>query len=236
MKPAASGAADPPSSAAPTSSADTKAGRRRQHRVATEGATEQTPRPGRRTSSLTTGRKKNTGVKEVELRSRGVGAVHPDGAEAESLRPNRADASEDPTHSTSTSARRLNLRLPCSQQRPLPSSSSTVRVKEKRPELEKGTQRGRGGDSPGCGSGLGLVLWRGRCLQAELIHFHLQKRLKKSGARMQTRVENISPEEAAEGELEPAAEATEAGTVTQPEQAFQDEMERLLEENEDLKV
>lgn len=42
--------------------------------------------------------------------------------------------------------------------------------------------------------------------------------------------------EAAEGELQPAAEATEAGSVTQQDQAPLDEMERLMEENEDLKV
>uniref|UniRef100_A0A3B4YS41 SOGA family member 3b n=1 Tax=Seriola lalandi dorsalis TaxID=1841481 RepID=A0A3B4YS41_SERLL len=45
----------------------------------------------------------------------------------------------------------------------------------------------------------------------------------------------MGTEEAAQGELEPAAEATEAGSVTQQDQALQDEMERLLEENEDLK-
>lgn len=43
-------------------------------------------------------------------------------------------------------------------------------------------------------------------------------------------------EEAAHGDAEPAAEASEAGTVTQQDQALEDEMDRLLEENEDLKV
>lgn len=90
--------------------------------------------------------------------------------------------------------------------------------------------------SVGCGAGLGLGLWRGGCLQAELIQFHLQKRLKRSGAKMQAKADNMGAEEAALGEPEPAAEATEAGSVTQQDQALEDEMERLIEENEDLKV
>ncbi|XP_068432997.1 microtubule cross-linking factor 3-like isoform X1 [Clinocottus analis] len=53
---------------------------------------------------------------------------------------------------------------------------------------------------------------------------------------MQTETDNMGVEEAAVGEPGPAAEATEAGSVTQQEdQAFEDEMERLLDENDDLK-
>lgn len=69
----------------------------------------------------------------------------------------------------------------------------------------------------------------GLCSHPPLIHFHLQKRVEGSGAKMQTRADNMGREEA-------AAEATEAGSVTQQEQAPLDEMERLMEENEDLKV
>uniref|UniRef100_A0A4W6ELC4 MTCL family member 3b n=1 Tax=Lates calcarifer TaxID=8187 RepID=A0A4W6ELC4_LATCA len=263
MKPAAGGAADPPSSS--TSSADNNAGRRRQHRApsparAQEGATKRAPRhPGRCRSPLAAGRSRNAGVKESlrsadgrerEPESRDGAAVHADGAEADLVRPNRADAvGEEPTDS-STSARRSALRLPClkgdSNQRSSSgrvsssssssSSSFSGKTKEKKPG-EQGSHRERGGGSVGCGgAGLGLGLWRGGCLQAELIHFHLQKRLKRSGARMQTKaVDDAGAEEAARGEMEPAAEATEAGSVTQQDQAFQDEMERLLEENEDLK-
>lgn len=53
---------------------------------------------------------------------------------------------------------------------------------------------------------------------------------------MQSQAGDRGVEEAAAGEPEPAAEPTEAGTVTQQDQAFEDEMERLLEENDDLKV
>lgn len=53
---------------------------------------------------------------------------------------------------------------------------------------------------------------------------------------MQSEAANMSAEEAAVGEPQPAAEAAEAGAVTQQDQALEDEIERLLEENEDLKV
>lgn len=108
-----------------------------------------------------------------------------------------------------------------------------MKEKGKEPEKEGGPGERRG-VSVGCGLGLGL--WRGGCLQAELIPFHPQKRLEGSGAKMLSKADNMGAEEAAVGEPEPAAEATKAGSVTQQDQAFEDEMERLLEENEDLKV
>lgn len=258
MKPAASGAAGPPSSSTSTSSGDNGAGRRkrRQHRApsparAQEGATKRAARhPDRPRSPPHAGRSRNIAVKslrsadgrEREPESRGGAAVHPDGAEADLVRANRADAAgEDPTD-PSAPARRSALRLPClkgdASQRVLPggaSSSFPAEERGKRP-AEEGGRRERSGASVGCGAGLGLGLWRGGCLQAELIQFHLQKRLKRSGAKMQTKTDNVGAEEAAPGEPEPAAEATEAGSVTQQDQAFEDEMERLLEENEDLKV
>ena len=250
MKPATSGAAAPPSS---SSAADNSAGRR-QHRApsparAQEGANKRAPRhPGRSKSPLSAGsRSRSIGVvkesvrsadgREREPESRADAAVHPDGAEADLVKPNRADAvGGDLTDSAA--ARRSTLRLPClqgdSSQR---KASSSFSVKEKGKKTgDGGSRREKSGVSAGCGAGLGLGLWRGGCLQAELIHFHLQKRLKKSGAKMQTKADGIGGEEAAHGEPEPAAEATEAGSVTQQDQAFEDEMERLLEENEDLKV
>ncbi|KAG7220783.1 hypothetical protein INR49_032026 [Caranx melampygus] len=260
MKPAASGAADPPSSS--TSPADNNAGRRRrQHRAPSparsqEGTNKRAPRhPARSRSPLVVGRSRNIGVKESPRpadgrergpENRGGAAVHPDGAEADVVRPNRADAvGEDPTDS-SAPASRSALRLACfggvgdSNRRLLPDktlSAFSVKAKEKKPgeEAEQRRYGERSGVPVGCGAGLGLGLWRGGCLQAELIHFHLQKRLKKSVAKMQTKADNLDTEEAAQGELEPAAEATEAGSVTQQDQALQDEMERLMEENEDLK-
>uniref|UniRef100_A0A673CHA2 SOGA family member 3b n=1 Tax=Sphaeramia orbicularis TaxID=375764 RepID=A0A673CHA2_9TELE len=125
------------------------------------------------------------------------------------------------------------LRLPClKSERSARPWSSPASVKEtRRNPGGEGIHRGRVGVSVGCGPGL----WRGGCLQAELIHFHLQKRLKRRSAKMQTKTDSRTTEEAAQAEPEPAAEAPEAGSVTQQDEAFDDEMERLLEENEDLK-
>ncbi|KAF3702739.1 Protein SOGA3 Precursor [Channa argus] len=243
---------EPPaaSSAAGLPSADNSAGRRR-HRApsqarAQEVASKRPPRPPSTSKfHFPAGKCTNTEVKETlrsadgrerEPESRRGAAVHPDGAEADLVRPNRADASAEPA------ARRSALRLPFlkgdSSERLLSDralSSSSVKEKAKK-SGEEGSRGHRSGASVGCGAGLGLGLWRGGCLQAELIHFHLQKRLKRSGAKMQTKSENMVTEEAALEEPEPAAEATEAGPVTQQDQAFQEEMERLLEENEDLKL
>ncbi|KAJ4928870.1 hypothetical protein JOQ06_004492 [Pogonophryne albipinna] len=107
-------------------------------------------------------------------------------------------------------------------------------VREGTPGEEGGRSRERSGASAGCGLA-SLGLWRGGCLHAELIQFHLQKRLRRSGAKMQNKTENMGPEEAAEGESGPAAEETEVGSVTQQDQALEDEVERLLDENDDLK-
>ncbi|XP_010773992.1 protein SOGA3 isoform X2 [Notothenia coriiceps] len=257
MKAAAGGAAAAPSQ----SSSDNSAGRRRrrgrrQHRdpspaTAQEGATKRAPRyPARPGSPLPSGSSRNTGARE-SLRSadgrereperRGGAAVHPDGAEADVVRENRADAVGEAPTDSSASALRSVLPLPCIKgdfsRRLLPSTGSfsfPAVVREGTPGEKGGRTRERSGASAGCGLA-SLGLWRGGCLQAELIQFHLQKRLRRSGANMQTKTENMGPEEAAEGEPGPAAEETEAGSVTQQDQALEDEVERLLDENEDLK-
>uniref|UniRef100_A0A8C3GBN5 MTCL family member 3b n=1 Tax=Cyclopterus lumpus TaxID=8103 RepID=A0A8C3GBN5_CYCLU len=213
MKPAASGAADPPSPS--TASADNSAGRRRQHRApspatAQEGATKRAPRhPGRSRSPLPAGKSRHgdslrsADGREREPESRGGAAVHPDGAEADVVGPNRADAvGEEPTDS-SAAARRSALRLPClkgdSPHCLLPGTASPPSAEKGRKPGEEGGRRERR-RRRGCGAGLGLGLWRGGCLQAELIQFHLQKRLRKSGAKMQTMADNMGTEEAALGE------------------------------------
>nr|XP_040016560.1 protein SOGA3-like [Gasterosteus aculeatus aculeatus] len=261
MKPAGGGAAEPPSpssssSSSPSSSssaspADNSAGRRRQQRApspatAHQGATKRAPRPPARTRSPPpagrSGRAarprdglRSADGREGEPESRGGAAVHPDGAEAGAVGPTGADAvGEDRTDSTA-SARRRALRLPClagdSSRRPWPGRGSSPPAEEGRTRGEDGGRGERGG----CGAGLGFGLWRGGRLQAELVHFHLHKRLRRSGARMQSKAGDMGTEEAAAREPQPAAEATEAGSVTQQDQAFEDEVERLLDENEDLK-
>jgi len=253
MEPAASGAADPPS--ASTASADNSAGKRRQHRApspatAQEGRTKRAPRhPGRSTSPLPAGKSRAIGARdslrsadgrEREPESRGGAAVHPDGAEADVAGANRADAAgEDPTDSSSAAAAAAAARGLAGlkgdpPQRRLAGRASPLSAEKGRKPGEEG---GRGGERSGGGGGGGAGLGLGGCLQAELIQFHLQKKLRASGEKMDTEVDNMGTEEAAAGAQEPAAEAPEAGSVTQQEdQAFEDEMERLLDENDDLKV
>lgn len=247
MKPAASGAADPPSSGGGGGTGGAPSPDRPQ-----EGTNKRAPRhPGGSGSHPPARKSRNIGAneslrsadgREREPESRGGAAVHPDGAEADVVRPNRADAAgKDRTDSSAPRRRPALSRPPCHKGDPsqclLPgrtSSSFPAEEQEKRPGQEGGLGE-RSCGSVGCGLGLGL--WRGGCLQAELLQFHLQRRLKRRGAKMQSKADDMGAEEAAVGEApEPAAEATEAGTVTQQDEALEDEIERLLEENEDLKV
>lgn len=255
MNPAASGAAD----FQPAAAADNSAGRR-QHRAPLparqqEEASKRTPRSSIRSKSpfSKAGAKsrdlkdsfKTAGERERELESRDVAAVHPDGAEADAARPNRADAvgeDERPHPPTGSPSRLPSLQLSCLKGDPSqglsPASTGSLKEKAKKQSGEEGTalagsRRDRSGEY-GCRPGLSL--WGGGCLQTELIHFHLHKRLKRSGGKMQTKAASSVGSEAVQAELEPATEATEAGSVTQQDQALRDEMERLQEENEDLKV
>uniref|UniRef100_A0A668ARM6 MTCL family member 3b n=1 Tax=Myripristis murdjan TaxID=586833 RepID=A0A668ARM6_9TELE len=256
MSPAASGAADPPAAASSSSSAADNSTGRRQHRApspatAQDGASKRAAKLSTRSKSrLSAGGNRGKGVngslrtaggREREPESRDVAAVHPDGAETDPVRPNRADAvGEDQGrhHPPARSPlRRSALRLPCLKGGSSDRASSVASVKEKakKHEGEEGSRRQSSSVSVGCGPGLGLGLWSGGCLQTELIHFHLQKRLKRSSAKMQAKAAGSDAGEAAPAEPEPATEATEAGSMTQQDQALHDEMERLLEENEDLK-
>ena len=53
---------------------------------------------------------------------------------------------------------------------------------------------------------------------------------------MQTKAGSADGEEAAQAEVHTASGSLEAGSVTQQDQGLLDEMEKLLEENDDLKV
>lgn len=145
---------------------------------------------------------------------------------------NRADAVATRESVNATPARGSalhRLQSDCSPRLCLNTSSSCCSFKK---PIERNAGSRGSPVSTGCGAGLGL--WRGGCLQAELINFHLHKRLKGKGVKMQTKTD-MGAQEATKTEAEPAAETTEAGFVTQQDQAFLDEMERLLDENDDLK-
>ncbi|XP_028253729.1 protein SOGA3-like [Parambassis ranga] len=251
MKPTAGGAAADPSSASVHNSAGRK---RRQHRApsptgAKEEANNRAPRHPASGSRppFYAGRSRNIGVRETqrssdgrerEPESRGGAAVHPDGAEAALI--NRADAVGENLTDSSAPARRSALRIPClksdpNQRRLSGRTAASPGGKDRKAAEEEGGHGERSAGSVGCGAGLGLGLWRGGCLQAELIHFHLHKRLKRSSAKMQTKTESMGTPEAAQGEPGPAGQAIEAASVTQQDEGLEEEMERLLEENEDLK-
>lgn len=95
---------------------------------------------------------------------------------------------------------------------------------------ERQSEAAAGGEYVGCGP----AFWGGGCLHSELIQYHINKRLKKSG-RMQSK---------ASGETQPgpvpvpAAQAASGADepVTQQNEALQDEIQRLEDENEDLRV
>ncbi|XP_050952830.1 protein SOGA3-like isoform X1 [Labeo rohita] len=220
MSSAASGAADFPPSA------DSTEGRRRPSPGQTPAKPASKP-SGSRSSSSTASKLGGKGNKGREgeqaaqgtrvVRVRGAAAVH--GAETEAVWETEERIDRAPQPDTNRA-----LRLPCvhrdsSSEQPNGSSGGGVRGKERQREAAAG------GEYVGCGP----AFWGGGCLQSELIQYHINKRLKKSG-RMQRK---------ASGETQPgpAAQATSGADepVTQQNEALQDEIQRLEDENEDLR-
>lgn len=68
-------------------------------------------------------------------------------------------------------------------------------------------------------------------MQSELIQFHLNKSLGKKGTKMQAK--SASPP-GSEPELSPERDSSQV--AAQPDQKLHEELERLEDENEDLKV
>ena len=103
-----------------------------------------------------------------------------------------------------------------------PCASKSPKLRSKQP---KGGEAKKSSKSAvGCGPGF----WKEGCLQSELIQFHLNKSLGKKG----TKMKQVSPP-ASEPELSPEEEPPQ---TPQPDERLQEEMERLEDENEDLKV
>ncbi|XP_030643217.1 protein SOGA3-like [Chanos chanos] len=255
MNSTASGAAD-------FSAADNSAGRRQQRtpspawpgdaasKSATKGISSRsasvTSKQGTKVSkgSSVSGFRSN-GSRErrvVTVRGAASAAVHPDGAETDATCTSGVDAvweTEERVDYPPPDSRR-SLRLPCFR------SNTQSRLISVQPDGSSGVVKGKGkprvGEereaTDGCGKtnvgeyvGCGPALWGGGCLQTEIIQYHINKRLKK-GVKMQSKTSSAP---AAQGETEPAAQATSAEPMTQQDQALQDEIERLVEENEDLK-
>ncbi|XP_056097190.1 protein SOGA3-like isoform X2 [Rhinichthys klamathensis goyatoka] len=226
MSSAASGAADFPPSA------DSTEGRRRPSPG--QNPVKPASKPsGSRSSSPAASKLGGKGVKGVkgregqqaaqeearEVRVRGAAAVR--GAETEAVWETEERIDRAPPPDT-----RRALRLPCvnrdsSSAQPDGSYGAVVRGEEREREAAAG------GEYVGCGP----AFWGGGCLQSELIQFHINKRLKKSGRMQRTASVETQPGPG------PAAQATSAADepVTQQNEALQDEIERLEDENEDLK-
>ncbi|KAM9403973.1 microtubule cross-linking factor 3 isoform 2-T2 [Salvelinus alpinus] len=100
-----------------------------------------------------------------------------------------------------------------------------------------GNKKSSGKSSVGCGPGF----WREGCLQSELIQFHLNKSLKKGGGGGKMKTKTPSPPEpvmetAEPEDLSPEAIVNEPEPVPEPDQLFQEEIEKLEDENDELKT
>lgn len=180
-------------------------------------------------SPVSTGRERQAGGAPP---SRGAAAVQPAGAESPTLnRPAAAQAAENssrPAADASSPSRADPSRVVSDQ--PCASKSPKLRSKTPRgaePASAAGSSKKSSKSTVGCGPGF----WKEGCLQSELIQFHLNKSLGKKGTKMQ--VKSASPP-ASEPELSPEPDTPQP--APQPDERLQEEIERLEDENEDLKV
>lgn len=172
-----------------------------------------------------------TGGKDKQS-GKGAAAVHPSGAESPTLKraetskkiEQRSNSSDDANDLEPSSVKGETNRVVSDQ--PCSSKSSQAKGKNLKAEAAASSSKPTTKTSVGCGPGF----WRDGCLQSELIQFHLNKSLK-NGGKMHTKT--ASPPVA---ELEPSLEATDAALIPPQNQEMQDEIEKLLDENEDLKV
>lgn len=165
---------------------------------------------------------------------RGAAAVQAAGAESPTLsRTAAADRGGNQTPDDSArlvaDASRADSNRVVSDQ-PCASKSPKLRSKNQRGG-EAATATGGGKKSSKGTVGCGPGFWKEGCLQSELIQFHLNKSLGKKGTKMQTK--SASPP-ASEPELSPEPDSPKP--APKPDQRLQEEMEKLEDENEDLKV
>lgn len=190
-------------------------------------------RSSRGHSPVSTGRERQAGGAPA---SRGAAAVQAGGAESPTLsRPAAADRggaqpADDSPRLVADVCRADPNRVVSDQ----PCASKSPKLRSKNP-------RGGGGEAAattssskksskstvGCGPGF----WKEGCLQTELIQFHLNKSLGKKGTKMQPK--SASPP-ASEPELSPEPDSPKL--APQQDQGLLEEIDRLEDENEDLKV
>ncbi|KAK6489387.1 protein SOGA3 isoform X1 [Huso huso] len=177
--------------------------------------------------------------KDKQLTSRGVVAVHPGGAEeTNASNTDRAEAgkkteernSQVPeTRGTDITSIKGDYYRVVSDQPGSASKSSKGKLKnqQKGGGEASNSSKQNSTTSVRCGPGFG----KEGCLQSELIQFHINKRLKKCG-KMHTKTANTQE---TDSQSEVPAEGINMETVTQQDQNIQNEIARLIDENEDLK-
>ncbi|KAJ8411478.1 hypothetical protein AAFF_G00162860 [Aldrovandia affinis] len=246
MNPAASGAADP-------ALADNSS--RKQHRTASparsrDTASKSAPKAAPASKSTVTSKahagrnsRSNSPASTASGKDRqppkGAAAVHPGGAETSAANTCRAEAAKktEERSSPSTDFRCADIscfksesgRVVSDQPGGAAKPSKGKAKNAKGGEATAGCSKPSGTTPVGCGPGY----WKEGCLQSELIQFHINKSLKKSG-KMHTKTPS-APATEPEPEPDLSPEAIPAEPVTRQDQNLQDEMERLLEENDDLK-
>lgn len=184
-------------------------------------------------SPVSTGKEKQAGGAPA---IKGAAAVQAAGAESPTLSRPVADrggihTSDDSTRlvTDASSPSRADPNRVVSDQ---PCASKSPKLRSKNPRGGEATAATNSSKKSskgivGCGPGF----WKEGCLQSELIQFHLNKSLGKKGTKMQTK--SASPP-ASEPELSPEPDCP--PPAPQPDQRLQDEIERLEDENDDLKV
>lgn len=192
-------------------------------------------RSSRGHSPVCTGRERQAGGAPAV---RGAAAVQAAGAESPTLsRPAAAadrggtqtpEDSPRPATDASSSSRADPSRVVSDQ----PCASKSPKLRSKNPRGGEATAATSGGkksskSTVGCGPGF----WKEGCLQSELIQFHLNKSLGKKGTKMQTKP--ASPP-ASEPELSPEPDCPKP--APQPDQRLHEQIEKLEDENDDLKV
>lgn len=164
-------------------------------------------------SPVSTGRERQAGGAPA---GRGAAAVQAVGAESPTL---------------GRSADRGGVQTPEDSPRVVsdqPSASKSPKLKSKNQRGGETSSKKSSKSAVGCGPGF----WKEGCLQSELIQFHLNKSLGKKGAKMQ--LKSASPS-ASEPELSPERDSPQS-QAPEPDNILQDEIEKLEDENDFLKV
>lgn len=166
-------------------------------------------------SPVSTGRERQAGA-AVAAAGRGAAAVQAAGAESPTL----GRAADRGGAQTPDDSPRVVSDQPCA------SKSPKLKSKNQRGAETSGKKSSK--SAVGCGAGF----WKEGCLQSELIQFHLNKSLGKKGAKMQ--VKSASPS-ASEPELSPERDSPQS-QPPEPDHILQEEIEKLEDENDFLKV